>query len=118
LAGPFLSLVDLWHHFASAAWIPAVFLAVERSIETRRPRDAVLLGLAIGLQVLAGSADVCAMTLLALAGWVVSSTSSRAVALVLPLAAAPWLAVAALSSGLCLTALDAASAVPPDLARP
>ena len=41
LSGPFLSLVDLWHHFASAAWIPAVFLAAERAVERRgRPRRA------------------------------------------------------------------------------
>ena len=40
LSGPFLSLVDLWHHFASAASIPAVFLAAERAVETRRARDA------------------------------------------------------------------------------
>ncbi|HYN04852.1 MAG TPA: hypothetical protein VE359_20545 [Vicinamibacteria bacterium] len=70
LSGPFLSLVDLWHHFASAAWIPAVFLAAERAVESRRARDALVLGFAIGLQVLAGSADVCAMTLAALAVWV------------------------------------------------
>ena len=44
LSGPFLSLVDLWHHFASAAWIPAVFLAAERAVEKRRARDALVLG--------------------------------------------------------------------------
>ena len=66
LSGPFLSLVDLWHHFASTAWMPVVFLAAERALEGRRPRQALLLGLALGLQILGGSADACAITLLAL----------------------------------------------------
>ena len=113
LSGPFLSLVDLWHHFASAAWIPAVFLAAERAVERRRARDALLLGLAIGLQVLAGSADVCAMTLAALAVWVaLVHVDPRRWREALPLAngGAVALAVAAaLSSGLWLAALDVAS---------
>jgi hypothetical protein len=113
LSGPFLSLVDLWHHFASAAWIPAVFLAAERAAATRRARDVSLLGLATGLQVLAGSADVCAMTLAALAVWVVvvhlgpgrwREARPLLVGGVLALAVA-----AALSSGLWLAALDVAS---------
>jgi hypothetical protein len=113
LSGPFLSLVDLWHHFASAAWIPAVFLAAERAVATRRARDALLLGVAIGLQVLAGSADVCAMTLAALAAWVglvhVDAGRWREA---LPLAkggALALLVAAALSAGLWLGALDLAS---------
>jgi hypothetical protein len=113
LSGPFLSLVDLWHHFASAAWIPAVFLAAERAVERRRARDALLLGLAIGLQVLAGSADVCAMTLAALAGWVaLVHVDVRRWREALPLVAGGALALvvaAALSSGLWLGALDLAS---------
>ena len=113
LSGPFLSLVDLWHHFASAAWIPAVFLAAERAVERRRARDALLLGLAIGLQVLAGSADVCAMTLAALAVWVaLVHVDPRRWREALPLAIGGALALAvaaALSSGLWLAALDVAS---------
>jgi len=113
LSGPFLSLVDLWHHFASAAWIPAVFLAAERAIERRGRRDVLVLGLAIGLQVLAGSADVCAMTLGALAVWVaVVHVERKRWREGLPLLAggAAALAVgAALSSGLWLAALDVAS---------
>ncbi len=112
LSGPFLSLVDLWHHFASASWIPAVFLAAERVIEGRRARDGLLLGAAIGMQVLAGSADVCAMTLAALTVWVavahVEWTRLRS-ALPLVLQGALALAVAALlSSGLWLATLDVA----------
>lgn len=70
LAGPFVSLVDLWHHFAGAAWIPAVFLMAERAVGLRRVRNVAALGLTLGLQVLAGSADVCAMTWLAVTLWV------------------------------------------------
>ena len=113
LSGPFLSLVDLWHHFASAAWIPAVFLAAERAIDRRGARDVLVLGLAIGLQVLAGSADLCAMTLAALAAWValvhVEWKRWRAA---WPLLAGGAVALAvgvALSSGLWLAALDVAS---------
>jgi hypothetical protein len=113
LSGPFLSLVDLWHHFASAAWIPVVFLAAERAAASRRVRDALVLGLAIGLQVLAGSADVCAMTLAALAAWVaLVHVRPRQWRQGLPLLAGGALALAvaaALSSGLWLAALDVAS---------
>jgi hypothetical protein len=62
LAGPFWSLTDLWHHFASAAWMPLVLLTADRACESRRARDAGLAGLVFGMQVLAGSADMCAMT--------------------------------------------------------
>jgi hypothetical protein len=112
LSGPFLSLVDLWHHFASAAWMPAVFLAAERALERRHARDALVLGLALGMQVLAGSADVCAMTLAALAAWVaVVHVDRRRWRAALPLVGGGALALAAaalLSSGLWLTALDVA----------
>jgi hypothetical protein len=113
LSGPFLSLVDLWHHFASAAWIPAVFLAAERAAESRRARDVLLLSLAIGLQVLAGSADVCAMTLAALAGWValihLGPGRWRKGLPLLAVAVVALAVAAALSAGLWLAALDVAS---------
>ena len=114
LGGPFLSLVDLWHHFASAAWIPAVFLAAERAIDRRRLRDVVILALAFGLQILAGSGDMCAITLLALAIWVavlhVPWRSGWAACR--PVLVAGTLAVSlavALSAALWLSALDAVS---------
>jgi hypothetical protein len=37
-SGPFVSLVDLWHHYAGTAWIPWVFLTVVRALE--RPAAA------------------------------------------------------------------------------
>jgi Bacterial membrane protein YfhO len=110
LSGPFLSLVDLWHHFASACWIPAVFLAAERAIEGRGARDVLVLGLAIGMQVLAGSADVCAMTLVALAVWVaIAHVEGSRLRSALPLVVGGALALAVgalLSSGLWLATLD------------
>jgi len=45
LAGPFVSLVNLWHHFAGAAWMPWVVLAVHRLV--RRPRTSAAAGLGI-----------------------------------------------------------------------
>ena len=69
LSGPVLSLVTLWHHYASAAWMPWVFLAAERALLRRRARDVVLWGLTVAAQIVAGSADMCAMTLLAVAAY-------------------------------------------------
>jgi Bacterial membrane protein YfhO len=63
-SGPFLSLVDLWHHYAGAAWIPWVFLTALRALEVPGPRRVGVAGLVVALQILAGSADLCAMTLL------------------------------------------------------
>jgi hypothetical protein len=64
LSGPFLSLVDLWHHYASAAWIPWVLLAARRAFDSPSPRGVAVFAGAVALQILAGSADMCAMTLL------------------------------------------------------
>lgn len=63
LSGPVQSALNLWHHFAGTAWMPWVLLAVDRA--STRPSIGATLALAgaFGLQVLAGSADVCAMTL-------------------------------------------------------
>lgn len=62
LSGPYLSLVDLWHHFAGASWMPWVVLTALRALSGGR-REAAIFGVALGAQVLAGSADMCAMTL-------------------------------------------------------
>jgi hypothetical protein len=63
LSGPYLSMLDLWHHFAGVSWMPWVVLALDRSVRGGR-RDMGLLALALALQILAGSADIVAMTLL------------------------------------------------------
>ncbi|MCG6924392.1 MAG: YfhO family protein [Acidobacteria bacterium] len=69
LLGPVQSSLNLWHHFAGLAWMPWVLLGVDRCV--RRPRPNALFGLvaAATLQILAGSADVCAMTWTLAAVW-------------------------------------------------
>jgi hypothetical protein len=70
LSGPLQSSVNLWHHFAGAAWMPWVVLGADRA--TRRSGLLPIMGLAVAgaMQILAGSADLCAMTWLLAAGWV------------------------------------------------
>lgn len=60
--GPLLSLVDVWHHLAGAAWMPWVLLGAEATVARPRARTAVLWGLAMAMQVFAGSPDFCVMT--------------------------------------------------------
>jgi hypothetical protein len=64
VSGPLQSLATLWHHMAGAAWIPWVLLCVIRVVEGDRRRGSLILGAVLGLQILAGSADMCAMTIL------------------------------------------------------
>jgi hypothetical protein len=101
--GPLLSLVTLWHHFASASWIPAVLLAAERALASRRRRDLALLAAALGLQVLAGSPDMCAMTLLTVAAMTIgrqlSPTGLRELPRLAAGGAVALLAATALSAG-------------------
>lgn len=65
-AGPLLSLASMWHHLAGAAWIPWLFLALERLLRRRRGPDVALFGLVFALHVFAGSPDYTALTLPAL----------------------------------------------------
>ncbi len=65
LSGPYLSNIDLWHHYAGISWLPFVVLAADRALETRRLGSGMAWGVAQGLQVLAGSADACVLTLVA-----------------------------------------------------
>ena len=62
--GPLVSLVNVWHHFAGAAYVPWVLRCGLRTARTASPRDGLLLGAVLSGQVLAGSADMCAMSLL------------------------------------------------------
>ncbi|MEO8499968.1 MAG: YfhO family protein [Vicinamibacteria bacterium] len=64
MSGPLLSLATLWHHMAGAAWIPWVWLAVERALARCPGRTDLALGVAMGAQMLAGSAEMCAATLM------------------------------------------------------
>jgi hypothetical protein len=69
-SGPWTSLTDLWHHFAGAAWMPLVLLLADRAASPGRVRDVLLLGLGFAAQIVAGSADMCAMSGLAAVGLV------------------------------------------------
>jgi hypothetical protein len=63
LSGPLQSAVNLWHHFAGAAWMPWVLLAADAALRRPRLRRMLAFAAAFALQILAGSADLCAMTL-------------------------------------------------------
>ena len=73
-SGPLLSSVSLFHHFASAAWIPWVLWALAGVLSRRTTGSALLLGAVGAGQLLAGSADIAFMTALlaggAIAAWV------------------------------------------------
>jgi hypothetical protein len=72
LSGPLLSTVNLFHHYAGAAWIPWVLFALEGLLRRPGLATALGLGLAAGGQILAGSGDMClasAVAGLARIGW-------------------------------------------------
>lgn len=115
LSGPYLSLVSLWHHFAGASWLPVVILAWDVALSTRRLEQALLAGFVLGLQILAGSADLCAITLLAIAGLALArhvrfarGSLAHNLGLLRPAAISLSLAVG-LGGGLWLPALDVVS---------
>lgn len=61
-SGPWVSAASLWHHYAGAAWMPWVLAGLEDVLDGPCARTAARLGLRVGLQALAGSADLCLMT--------------------------------------------------------
>jgi hypothetical protein len=113
-SGPFLSLLDLWHHFASAAWMPWVLLAAESAFSSPRLSRALIWGAAMGAQILAGSADMCAMTGLIALGLLLARAdrgrlAGRANRRLLGFTAVAGAFALALSAGLWMTALDVAA---------
>ncbi len=62
-SGPFQSFLNVWHHLAGAAWMPWVLVAFDRLLEKSDRRAVFLLGALFGMQILAGSAEMCALTL-------------------------------------------------------
>jgi hypothetical protein len=63
VSGSFLTSASLWHHFAGAAWMPWVLLGL---MAMRRKGGAAGIGvgsLPMAGQILAGSADLCVLTL-------------------------------------------------------
>jgi hypothetical protein len=77
-SGPVLSLLNVWHHFAGAAWLPWVLLAAERALDSRETRDALIWGAAAALQLLAGSPDMLALTGILAAAVLVAGLASTA----------------------------------------
>jgi hypothetical protein len=67
LSGPFLSAASLFHHYAGAAWMPWVLTAFEALLRRGRLARAGL-GAAAGMQLLAGSGDLCLATAILLGG--------------------------------------------------
>ena len=63
-SGPLLSSVSMFHHFAGAAWMPWVLLALDRALSHGTLSASLLLGALAGGQLLAGSADMAFMTAL------------------------------------------------------
>jgi hypothetical protein len=59
LSGPFLSAASLFHHYAGAAWLPWLLVALEGLVRRPGAASALWLGLAAGAQLLAGSGDMC-----------------------------------------------------------
>jgi hypothetical protein len=57
LCGPLQSLATLWHHMAGASWIPWIWLGVEGVLAADRGASRWL-GVALGMQMIAGSADM------------------------------------------------------------
>ncbi|HET7291159.1 MAG TPA: hypothetical protein VFM88_01915, partial [Vicinamibacteria bacterium] len=112
--GPLLSLVNVWHHLAGAAWMPWVLLGAEATIAGRRARTAVAWGLALAMQVLAGSPDFCVMTWVAVgARMLVVLIGSRQRWRVLPPAALASVVGLGLSAPQWLATLDAVSRADP-----
>jgi hypothetical protein len=62
LSGPLLSLVSLYHHFASAAFLPWVLWTADVALASGRLAHAAACGVVAGVQILAGSADMVAIT--------------------------------------------------------
>ncbi len=65
VCGPVLSLVNVWHHFAGACWIPWVVLAALRAVAAPGLAAALLWGGAQAMQIVAGSADMAALGVVA-----------------------------------------------------
>ena len=75
--GPLQSLVNLRQHLAGAAWMPWALLAAEDVALSPGLGSAIRLAAVLGVQVLAGSADVCAMTWALAFAWVLVRASAR-----------------------------------------
>jgi Bacterial membrane protein YfhO len=113
-SGPLLSTVNLWNHLAGAAWLPWAFLAAERTLASPSVRAGIGLGFALGLQLLAGSPDLSAFTVLGIAAYAVARARTPEIRTALrPRLSALLVATilaAGLAAGMLWPALEAARA--------
>jgi hypothetical protein len=123
-SGPFLSLGNMWIQLGGASWIPWVWLAADRALETRAAVHAVVWGGAVALQLFAGSPDMSLLTVAALAAWTLWSvrprtqgerlewgglaTAAMATAFAIALSAALWLPALDLTRKSARWSLDSA----------
>jgi Bacterial membrane protein YfhO len=77
LSGPLLSAVDLWQHFAGAAWMPWVVAAAGHALDRPSVGRAVVWGAVQSLQVLTGSLDLVVLTAVVQLGFVVRQLEWR-----------------------------------------
>jgi hypothetical protein len=61
-SGPLLSFVNVWHHLAGASLLPWALWAADHAMSEARPRAVLGLAAIIGLQIFAGSPDLCIFT--------------------------------------------------------
>ena len=109
-SGPFLSMLNVWNHYAAAAYLPWAFLAVLAAVDAPSARHAFLWAVPLALQILAGSPDIVVFTGLLTAARLLShvtwrapgaltnrrlaGTAALALAATLGLSAAQWLPTA------------------------
>jgi hypothetical protein len=122
-SGPLLSSIGMYHHFAGAAWMPWVLVALDGVLRRPTAARAVALGATAAGQSLAGSADLCFMTVLAALGWAAPVLWRRrpdarlalavggALALAALLGAVQWLPVVDLLPGTQRGAPDASTSL-------
>jgi hypothetical protein len=113
-SGPFISAASLFHHFVGAALLPWVLAAFQVFLERRTTRAAVVLAMAAGLQILAGSGDMVVLSALSAAILLAEAViregrqsfaagnlarSFLAAALALGISAGQWVPTLAVASG-------------------
>jgi hypothetical protein len=68
VSGPFLALVNVWSHFAGAAWLPWVVWAGDRALDEPGIGRGLAWGALVAATILCGSPDMGAMAAAACAG--------------------------------------------------
>jgi len=84
--GQFVSKEQFPNMTQAMAWLPWVLWALDRTLRARRVRDALTLGLVLGLQLLAAHAQMTVLTLYPAAAWAVFRRGERRGFFLLPLA--------------------------------